>query len=151
MPRAARDSDAQEIRQWLADFGLDVTLAKLRRRRRTHIVQIEPGVGYAELQLRPGDIKVSSLFPRGTDAELLQPSLARTFLIARGKILADGKDPDTTPVWARFFGGVDENGVPDGGESECRRWHALYPVTVLVEPDEPGGLWEIRATLGDLL
>ena len=145
MPRAARDSDAQEIKQWLADFGLDVSLAKLRRRRRTHIVQIEPGVGYAELQLRPGDIKVSSLFPRGTDAALLQPSLARTFVLASRRV------PDTTQVWARFFGGVDENGVPDGGESECRRWHALYPATVLVPPAEPGGLWEIRATLGELL
>ena len=145
MPRAARDSDAQEIRQWLADFGLDVSLAKLRRRRRTHIVQIEPGVGYAELQLRPGDIKVSSLFPRGTDAALLQPSLARTFVLASHRV------PDTTQVWARFFGGVDENGVADGGESECRRWHELYPATVLVPPDEPGGLWEIRATLGELL
>ena len=145
MPRAARDSDAQEIRQWLADFGLDVSLAKLRRRRRTHIVQIEPGVGYAELQLRPGDIKVSSLFPRGTDAALLQPSLARTFVLASRRV------SDTTQVWARFFGGVDENGVADGGESECRRWHELYPVTVLVEPDEPGGLWEIRAMLGELL
>ena len=127
MPRAARDSDAQEIRQWLADFGLDVSLAKLRRRRRTHIVQIEPGVGYAELQLRPNDIKVSSLFPRGTDAELLQPSLARTFVLASHRV------PDTTQVWARFFGGVDDNGVADGGESECRRGHELYPVRVLVE------------------
>ena len=145
MPRAARDSDAPEIQQWLADFGLDITLAKLRRRRRTHIVQIEPGVGYAELQLRPRDIKVSSLFPQGTDAELLKPSLARTFQrAARTRSL-------NTPVWARFFGGVDENGVPDGGEAECRVWHGLYPATVLVEPDESGGLWEIRATLGELL
>ena len=144
MPRSARDSDAQEIRQWLADFGLDITLAKLRRRRRTHIVVIEPGVGYAELKLAH-TIQVSSLFPRGTDAELLKPALARTFLLASRRV------PDTTHVWARLFGGVDENGIADGGESECRRWHALYPVTVLVEPDESGGLWEIRATLGELL
>ena len=144
MPRSARDSDAQEIRQWLADFGLDVSLAKLRQRRRTHIVVIEPGVGYAELKLAH-TIQVSSLFPRGTDAELLKPSLARAFQRA-----ARTRSPDT-PVWARFFGGVDENGVADGGESECRRWHELYPVTVLVEPDEPGGLWEIRATLGELV
>ena len=144
-PRPAIASDAQEIRQWLADFGLDITLAKLHRRRQTHIVVIEPGVGYAELQLRPSDIKVSSLFPRGIDAELLKPSLARTFQRA-----ALTRSPDT-PVWARFFGGVDENGVMDGGESECRVWHGLYPVTVLVPPDEPGGLWEIRATLGELV
>ena len=143
MVRAARDSDAREIQQWLADFGLEVSVAKLRRRRRSHIVVIEPGVGYAELKLA-NDIQVSALFPRGTDAELLQPALARAFLRASRRV------PDTTQVWARFFGGVDENGVADGGESECRRWHELYPATVLVEPDSPGGLWEIRARLGDL-
>ena len=150
MVRAARDSDAQEIQQWLDDFGLEVSLPKLRRRRRSHIVVNEPGVGYAELKLA-NDIQVSALFPRGTDAALLKPSLAKAFLLASRRILADGRDPATTQVWARFFGGVDENGVADGGESECRRWHELYPVTALVEPDVPGGLWEIRATLGELL
>ena len=143
--RLARDSDAPEIQQWLLDFGLDVTLAKLRQRRRSHIVVIEPGVGYAELQLRISDIQVSAIFPRGTDAELLKPSLARAFVLASRRV------PDTTRVWARFFGGVDENGVADGGEGECRRWHELYPATVIVEPDVPGGLWEIRAVLGELL
>ena len=143
--RLARDSDAPEIQQWLLDFGLDVTLAKLRQRRRSHIVVIEPGVGYAELQLRISDIKVSSLFPRGTDAELLQPSLDRAFQRAARKV------SESTDVWATFFGGVDENGVADGGRSECIRWHELYPATVIVEPDAPGGLWEIRAVLGDLL
>ena len=145
MPRVALDSDAPEIQQWLADFGLEITLAKLRRRRRSHIVVIDPGVGYAELQLRLNDIKVTAIFPRGTDAALLKPSLARAFVLASRRV------PDTTRVWARFFGGVDENGVADGGRSECIRWHQLYPATVIVEPDEPGGLWEIRAVLGDLL
>ena len=144
MVRAARDSDAREIQQWLADFGLEVSVAKLRRRRRSHIVVIEPGVGYAELKLA-NDIQVSALFPRGTDAELLQPALARAFLRASRRV------PDTTQVWARFFGGVDENGVADGGESECRRWHERYPSTALGPPDSPGGLWEIRARLGELL
>ena len=150
MARAARDSDAPEIQQWLADFGLEISLAKLRKRRRTHIVVIETGVGYAELKLA-NDIQVSALFPRGTDAALLKPSLARAFLLASRRILADGRDPATTQVWARFFRGVDENGVADGGKAECNRWHELYPKTRVIKPDAPGGLWEIRATLGELL
>ena len=141
MPRVARDSDAPEIQQWLKDFGLDITLAKLRRRRRTHIVYIEPGVGYAELQLRPDDIKVTAIFPEGVDVKLLKPSLDKVLQQA-----ARTRDLNT-PVWARFFGGKDENGVPDGGKSKCEAWHALYPETRIIPPDEPGGLWEIRGNV----
>ncbi len=142
MSRLARDSDAAEIRQWLKDYGLDTTLAKLRLRRRSHPTFIEPGVGYAEVSLRPNDIQVSSIFPEGTPVELLKPSLDKCFQRA-----ARTRAPDT-PVWARFFGGKDANGKPDGGESKCRAWHRLYPNTIVAPPDTPGGLWEIRSTRG---
>lgn len=143
MTRLARDADAREIKQWLADYGLDTTLAKIRKRRRSHITFIEPGVGYAELKPRDA-IQVSSIFPEGVDAELLKPALDKCFAEA-----AKTYDPDTL-VWARFFGGKDKDGRPDGGKSKCEAWHRLYPKTVIVKPDNPGGLWEIRAKLGDL-
>ena len=153
MPRVALDSDAPEIQQWLLDFGLVTTLAKLRKRwrsrntngERSYIAAIEPGLGYAEAHMRISDIKISSIFPEGVDVKLLKPSLAKVLQRA-----ARTRDLNT-PVWARFFGGKDENGVPDGGKSKCEAWHALYPKTRIIPPDEPGGLWEIRAVLGELL
>lgn len=141
MVRLTRDSDATEIRQYLADFGLNTTLTKIRQRRRAYITFIEPGVGYAEIKLGAA-IKVSSIFPRGTNIALLKPVLAACFTEAATRVVL------TIPVWARFFGGVDADGKPDGGESECRAWHRAYRNTVVVPPDTRGGLWEIRSTRG---
>ncbi len=144
MIRLVRNADAPEIKQWLKDFGLETTEEKIRQRQQSHITFIEPGVGYAELKPR-SDIQVSSLFPEGADVELLQPALDKCFAE-----VAKTYDLDTN-VWARFFGGKDARGRPDGGKSKCEAWHRLYPKTVIVPPELPGGLWEIRAKLGDLI
>ena len=119
-------------------------MPKLRRRRRSHVVVIEPGVGYAELK-PTHDIQVSALFPEDTDVRLLQPSLDKAFQQAA---LTRSLD---TPVWATFFGGKDADGKLDGGESKCWAWHRLYPATKVIPPNSTDGLWEIRARLGELL
>ena len=147
MAREVVDTDAPEIRQWLRDFlGDDANLPTEDRIKQginstEFILAIEPGVGYAELKMTPR-IQVRTILPRGTDIPLLSPSLDRVFtnaLIVRR--------PETE-VWARFFGGLDADGVPDGGESECKAWHIPYPNTIVVPPVERGGLWEIRSTRG---
>lgn len=153
MTELATAANDAEIKQWLKDYGLDTTVAKVRKRRLSkledgnpaHITFIESGVGYAEVSMRPDDIQVSSIFPEGVDVVLLQPSLDKCFVEAAKTRSLD------THVWARFFGGKDARGKPDQGESKCWAWHRLYPKTELVKPENPGGLWEIRAKLGDLI
>lgn len=153
--RDARRNDAAEIRDFTMSFFASLgtpldpipTLAKVRSRLAAPniITVIEPGVGMCEFKLKLDDkvAKIESLYPRGVDTSILKPILQGGLDRGRARAAADWE------VWASFWGGIDADGTPDGGESECLAWQLEYPGT-RVFLDDSTGLWRIEATLGEL-
>jgi len=157
--RPAISTDADAIRTHLLDFFADVrarfgdaaplpdiSLEKIRLRMAApHIITIiEPGVGYCEVKVKEqeSEVKVESLFPRGTDRRLLKPILDA----ALAEALLRYPHPRWR-VWASFFYAVNAQGEADLGESECRAWQPLFAGST-VRFDDTIGTWVIASTLG---
>ena len=143
--RPAIPADAASIKQHIYDFlGIRWSVAKIRRRMADpNIITYISEDGYCELKVsrERQEAQVTSLLPQGTDMALLDPVLQGALVEMRRR------HPPSWRVWATFWGGVDENGVPDGGESECWAWQSRRPGTTVSQID---GRWVAESTLGQM-
>ena len=150
--RDATLADAEEIKELLSDFlGLNVPIAKMRSRIEDPgiITTIDPGVGYCQIKVRRGDVKVEALFPRGVPVTRLRPILDRGFQ----RVLARFPMAGPWRVWAQFWDPKGADGRFDGGEGEVRAWAAAYPrgVVDVVPPTERDDAWTDESTIERLL
>ena len=141
--RKAQHADAADIQRHIKDFmGVRLLLPKIRKRMDDpNIVTYISAAGYCEFKLNQ-QLQVAqctSLLPRGIPIAQLKP------LLQGGLDEIRRRHPASWRIWASFWGAVDENGVRDGGESECRAWQRNWPGSTVSEQD---GTWVVEALLG---
>lgn len=142
--RRATDTDADAIKQYLEDFlgpGVSLEPEVLRQRMKApQIITTISDEGYCEMKVdeKAKRIRITSLLPRGTSMEMLNPVLQE----AMDETVRRYPDAATDWVfWAYFWKAVDENGKPDGGKSECLAWQS-YRLDCTVY--EQSGMWIIE-------